>query len=55
MLSATDKATRTQEGGIDLKGSMSGGQDPLLTPLPSFFRLPFAPLAAWFSSLDSHL
>ena len=44
----------TKSGALTLKGGvgMSGGQDPLFTPLPPFFRPPFA---AWFSSLDPTL
>ena len=41
-------------GALTWKGGMgmSGGQDPLFTPLPLLFR---SPVAAWFSSLDSTL
>ena len=40
-------------GALTWKGGMgmSGGQDPLFTPLPPFFR---SSVAAWFSSLDPH-
>ena len=38
----------TWKGGM----GMSGGQDPLFTPLPPFFR---SPVAAWFSFFRPHL
>ena len=46
-------STPTPEGALTWKGGkgMSGGQDPLFTPLPPFFR---SPVAAWFSSLDPY-